>query len=113
MVMALAFHTEDPYGVGDVLNTPTVIYLLLFYKLIRGPYRAMHLCIVISTVDASLDGLHISIGISISALLGVGRRGGFSYHSVYTRLMARLNMTFGFVYFYKVSFQHPGLLEKT
>ena len=47
----------------------------------------MHLCIFLYTVDAYLDGLHISLELASAAILGVGRRDGFSYHSVYTQLM--------------------------
>ena len=43
----------------------------------------------LSTVDASLDGLHISLEISSGDLLRFGWRGSFSSHSVYTRLMER------------------------
>ena len=51
----------------------------------------MHSCMFLSTVDASLDGLHISLELASTALLGVGRRGGFSSHSVYTRLLVILS----------------------
>ena len=62
-----------------------------FTKPIRGTSGTMNLCIFLSTVDASLDGLHISLGFASAAFLGVGRRGGFSSHSVYTRLMERIS----------------------
>ena len=65
--------------------------MFLFYKPIRGPSAAMHLCIYLSTVDASLDGIYISLELVSASLLGVGRWGGFSSHRVYTRLMARLS----------------------
>ena len=51
----------------------------------------MHSWIFLSTFDASLDGLHIYLELASAALLGVGRQGGFSSHSVYTRIMARLS----------------------
>ena len=50
----------------------------------------MQLCMFLSTVDASLNGLHISLGLASEELLGVSWWGGLSYHSVYTRLMERL-----------------------
>ena len=51
----------------------------------------MHSCIFLSTADVSLYGLHISLEIVSESLLGVGWWGGFSSHSVYTRLIARLS----------------------
>ena len=51
----------------------------------------MHSWIVLSTFDASLDCLHISLELASAALLGVVHQGGFSSHSVYTRLMERLS----------------------
>ena len=52
--------------------------------------------------------------IASAALLGVGRWGGFSPHKVYTGILAWFeSVHFRFVYFYKVNFQHLGLLEKS
>ena len=51
----------------------------------------MHSWIFLSTVDASLDGLHISLDLASADILGVVHQGGFSSHSVYTRLMVSLS----------------------
>ena len=34
----------------------------------------------LSPVEKSLDGLHICLALVSTALIGVGRRGGFSFH---------------------------------
>ena len=47
--------------------------------------------IFLSTVDAFLDGLHMSLELVSVALLGIVQQGGFSSHIVYTRLMVRLS----------------------
>ena len=67
----------------------------------------------LSTVDASLDGLHISLDLASTALLGFVHQGGFSSHSVYTRLMVRLSSDHWVFNFYKVSFQHLGIFAKS
>ena len=51
----------------------------------------MHLWIFLSTVDASLDGIHISLELASAALLRIVHQGGFSPQSVYTLLMERLS----------------------
>ena len=58
-----------------------MIYLLLFYKPIRGSSEALHSCMCLSQVDASLGRSAIFIlALTREALLGVGRRGCFSSH---------------------------------
>ena len=79
-----------------------MIYLLLFYKPIRGSNRAMRLCVYLSTVEASLEGLHIYLALISGALLSVGQIGGFSSHMVYICAMVRLESSHWVVYFYKV-----------
>ena len=72
----------------------------------------MNLWTFLSTVDASLDGLHISIELASAALLGVVQHGGFSSHSVYTRLMVWLSSDYWVCLFLKGEFPTPWTFGK-
>ena len=72
----------------------------------------MHSCIVLSTFNASLDGLHISLELASAALLGVFHQGGFSSHSVYTPLMERLSSDHWVCLFLQGEFPTPWTFGK-
>ena len=58
-----------------------MIYLLIFYKPIRGSSGVTHSCIILSPVDASLGWSGIfGLALASAALLEVGRRGVFYSH---------------------------------
>ena len=61
----------------------------------------------LSPVDASSDSLYIYLARVSAALLGVGRRDGFSSNNVYTRLLARIASS---CFFLQGLFQHLGYL---
>ena len=61
---------------------------------------ALHLRIFLSPVDASLDGLYIYLVLLSVALIGVGWRGGFSYHMFTPTLWRGCHLTIRF-FFYK------------
>ena len=79
-----------------------MIYLLLFYSPIRCSNRAIRLCVYLSTVEASSEGIHIYIALISVALLGVCQRGGLSSHMFYTCALLRLEYSHWVVYFYMV-----------
>ena len=57
---------------------------------------------VLSPVKASSDSLHIYLALVRAALLGVGRRGSFSYHMFKPTIWSICNLPIGFFKFYKV-----------
>ena len=65
-----------------------------------GSSEAILLCMFLSPVDASSDGLYIYLARVSAALLRVVRRDGFSSHNVYTRLLARITSDRFFYKFY-------------
>ena len=73
----------------------------------------MHSCIFLSTVDAYLDGLHISLEIDSVDLLGVFIKAAYPLIVFTLALRHGFHLTIGFVYFNKVIFQHIVLLAKT
>ena len=91
-----------------------MIYLLLSYKPVRSSYWYMHLCMILSMVNALL-GRSESFGLVLvsTALFWVGWRGGFYSYIVYNLLLVQLASTHCFFLFYKLYSKHIDLLEKT
>ena len=73
----------------------------------------MHSCMFLSRADVFL-GQSTAFGLALSslALLGVGRRGGFYSHIVYTCSLGQLASAKCVFLFYTVYSYHLGLLGK-
>ena len=89
-----------------------LLFIIVWYKKWEGTSGAMHSWIVLSTFDASLDGLHISLELASTAFVGVVHQGGFSSHSVYTRLMERLSSDHWVCLFLQGEFPRPWTFGK-
>ena len=74
----------------------------------------MHFFIHNHRLTRLLDGLNICLALSSAALLGVGRRGGFSSHKFYTCLLDRLTYAhYWYFLFLKFHSPTPWTLRKT
>ena len=71
--------------------------------------RVHTLVYVLSPVDVYSDGIHIYLALVRTALLRVGRKGGWPHHTFTPTFWWVWHLPIGFFLFYKVNTKHLGL----